>query len=176
MQKQVTLYYIYIALIGTWFTSGVTLFFSRKFLTDTQFGVMDALAFSLGLLAEIPSGIIADTFGRRRTVMIGVIVSGLGFGIWGLSVTGWMVFVGVLLFSLGTALQSGADEAMLYDYLKAHGNEHVWPRISATGGIIARLSYVVSIFIGGIAYIYLDRLPFLLRSLTFLSWSSHSYN
>ncbi len=46
-KKQITLYYLYIALIGTWFTSGVTLFFSRKFLTDTNIGIMDAMALGI---------------------------------------------------------------------------------------------------------------------------------
>lgn len=167
IRKQINLYYLYIALIGTWFTSGVVLFFNRKFLTDANIGVLEAVAFGVGLLAEIPSGTIADVFGRRKTVMLGVIISGIGFGIWGLAVASWMVVLGVLLFSLGTALQSGADEAMMYDYLKSHGQEKLWSRISANGGIIARLSYVVAIFIGGVTYMYYDRFPFLLRGLTF---------
>lgn len=167
IKQQITLYYIYCLLIGTWFTSGVTLFFSRKFLTDTSIGWMEAAAFGFGLLAEIPSGTIADRYGRRRTVMLGTLVSGIGFAFWGLADDGWMVVLGVLLFSLGSALQSGADEAMMYDFIKAHDQEALWLRITANAGIIARLSYVVAIFIGGIAYVYNDRFPFLLRALTF---------
>jgi MFS family permease len=166
-KKQITLYYMYITLIGTWFTSGVTLFFNRNFLTDTHIGWMEAIAFGVGLLAEIPSGTIADKLGRRKTVLVGTLVSGIGFVCWGVAVAGWMVVVGVLLFALGTSLQSGADEAMMYDYLKAHGQEDQWPRINANGGILARLAYIFSIFLGGIAYVYYEPLPFLLRALTF---------
>jgi len=167
IKKQVSLYYINTALIGTWFTSGVTLFFSRRFLTDSSIGWIDAIAFGIGLLAEIPSGTMADIFGRRRTVIVGVVLMGIGFATWGLAVTGWMVLAGIVLYSVGGSLQSGADEAMMYDYLKAQGRENVWLRISANATIIARLSYVVSIFIGGLAFVFYDRLPFLMRATTF---------
>ncbi len=92
---------------------------------------------------------------------------GIGFATWGLAVTGWMVLAGIVLYSVGGSLQSGADEAMMYDYLKAQGRENVWLRISANATIIARLSYVVSIFIGGLAFVFYDRLPFLMRATTF---------
>jgi MFS family permease len=167
LRTQIRLYYLNMALIGTWFTSGIALFFNRLFLTDTTIGLLETLAFGVGLLAEIPSGTIADRFGRRRTVMLGVVVSGVGFAVWGLAMAGWMVVVGVLLFALGTALQSGADEAMMYDYLKAHGQAHLWQRVSANCGIIARCGYVVALVVGGIAYIADDRLPFVLRAMTF---------
>ena len=167
VRRQITLYYINILLVGTWFTSGVTLFFSRRFLTDGGIGWVDAAAFGIGLLAEIPSGTIADVFGRRRTVMLGVAMMGVGFAIWGLAVSGWMVFVGIGLYSVGAALQSGADEAMLYDFLKANGHEDLWPRLSANAAILARLSYVVSIAVGGLLFVVYDRLPFLMRAVTF---------
>lgn len=153
--------------MGTWFTTGVILFFYRKFLNDADIGVVEALTFGLGLLAEIPSGTFADKFGRRKTVILGTFSAGIGFAVWGLAVNSLMVFLGILIFSIGTALQSGADEAMMYDYLKSQNRESLWPRISANRAIIARLAFVVSLFIGGIAYIYLDRLPFIMRAATF---------
>lgn len=167
VNKQITLYYIYCALVGTWFASGIALFFNSKFLSIGQLGIIDALVFAIGLGAEIPTGILADRFGRRRIVILGVILGGVGYTVWGLAIAGWMVLVGNILYAIGASFQSGADDAMMYDYLKGQGKEDRWAKVSVNNYIITRVSYVVSIFIGGIAFSSFDRLPFLLRGVTF---------
>lgn len=168
IQKQLKHYYIYSFLIGTWFASAIWVFFSRRFLTDTEIGIFDSVAFGFGLLIEIPSGSIADYFGRRRTVIAGTLIYAVGYGLWGLSVNSAMVLSGFLLIAVGGALQSGADEAMFYDYLKARNHEHLWPRISINRAILARMAFVVALAIGGLAYSYYDRLPFIFRTITLL--------
>ena len=167
IKKQVQYYYIYWALVGTWFASGILFFFNRKYLDLGYLGILDAVVFAIGLLANIPAGALADKFGRRKIVIIGVIVGGVGYSLWGFSVAGWMIVIGNLLYAIGISLQSGADEAMMYEYLKANGKEAVWQKVSATTNIIARTSFAIALCIGGIAYAYFDRLPFFLRGLTF---------
>lgn len=167
VNKQIRLYYLYYALVGTWFATGVLLFFSEKFLSVSTFGVIEAITFTIGLLANIPTGALADRFGRRNMVILGVILGGLGFFLWGFATTGVMIFLGDLLYYVGTAFQTGADDAMMYDYLKSQGKEDLWHRVTTNNTIIARVSFVIAIFIGGIAYAHFDRLPFLLRGLTF---------
>jgi len=117
VNKQIRFYYLYYALVGTWFATGVLLFFSEKFINVSTFGVIEAITFAIGLLANIPSGALADRFGRRNMVIFGVILNGLGFFLWGLATTGVMIFLGDLLYYVGTAFQTGADDAMMYDYL-----------------------------------------------------------
>jgi MFS family permease len=167
VHRQITLYYIYGALVGTWFASGIALFFNLKYLSIGQLGLMDAAVFALGLVADIPTGVLADRWGRRRIVILGVVLGGVGYAVWGVASAGWMVVVGNILYAIGASFQSGAADAMMYDYLKGQGQDDLWGRVSVNSYIIARVSYVASIVLGGIAYSYLDRLPFLLRGATF---------
>lgn len=166
IQKQLNYYYIYTFLIGMWFATAVWVFFSRQFLTDAEIGIIDSIAFGFGLLLEIPSGSIADYLGRRRTVMAGTFIFAVGYLLWGSSINSMMVFGGILLTAVGSSLQSGADEAMFYDYLKAKNHEYLWARISINRAILARMAFVLALVIGGFSYPINERYPFIFRSFT----------
>ena len=75
-------------------------------------------------LFEVPSGYIADIWGRRRAILLGSICFAIGF----LYLLGADSFVDFLVFEvvigLGVSLISGADLALLYDtevYLQEQG-------------------------------------------------------
>ena len=61
-----------------WFVGAVWLYFYRLFITDQQVGILDGMAFAIGLLAEVPSGALADKFGRDKMVKLGQILAGSG--------------------------------------------------------------------------------------------------
>lgn len=75
-------------------------------------------------LCEVPSGYIADIWGRRNAVILGSILNGFGFLslLWADSFVDFLVYEFIL--GVGFSLISGADLALLYDtevYLQAIG-------------------------------------------------------
>ncbi len=72
---------------------------------------------------EIPTGTIADFFGRKYSLTLGALVIAVAAVIYGLVPKFEIFLVGEFLFALGTALLSGADDALLYDSLKELGRE-----------------------------------------------------
>lgn len=64
-------YVVYQLCKNLFFLSAVWLYLYRMFITDAQVGVLDGLAFGIGLVAEVPSGALADRFGRGRFVRLG---------------------------------------------------------------------------------------------------------
>jgi MFS family permease len=98
-------------------------FFESRGLSMQQVFLLQALFAGVVLLMEIPSGYLADLFGRRRTLVIGSVFLGLGHTML-LFADG---FVGLALFELGlgigSSLVSGADLAILYDSEQALGEE-----------------------------------------------------
>lgn len=64
---------------------------------------------------EVPSGYIADVWGRRKAIAVGSAINGLGF-LWLIEADGFADFlVYEFLLGLGLSLISGADLALLYD-------------------------------------------------------------
>lgn len=67
---------------------------------------------------EVPSGYIADLWGRRRAIIIGSAINGCGF-LWLVFADGFADFlIYEVLLGIGLSLISGADLALLYDSQK----------------------------------------------------------
>lgn len=80
----------------------------QVFLTQAWFG-------AVVVIMEIPSGVLADRFGRKRALMLGTFFLACGHLslLWADSLTGFLIFEGLL--GIGVSLISGADLALLYD-------------------------------------------------------------
>jgi DHA3 family tetracycline resistance protein-like MFS transporter len=73
--------------------------------------VMEATIF----LFETPTGIVADLYSRRRSVLIGVGLLGGAYLIQGAIPSFWSAITGMFLWGLGYTFTSGATEAWLVD-------------------------------------------------------------
>ena len=73
------------------------------------------------LLAETPTGVVADLVSRKRSLMIAQVVMGIGF-IWSVVSTNyWVILPAQVLFGVGWTFRSGADTAWVTDELKGMG-------------------------------------------------------
>ena len=101
----------------------LVLFFREAGLTFLAIGTLYAIREVCTNIFEIPTGLIADAFGRRRT-MIASFASYLGsFALFGFF-TGYAAFAsGMVLFALGEALRSGTHKAMILEHLRQRGIE-----------------------------------------------------
>jgi MFS transporter, DHA3 family, tetracycline resistance protein len=64
---------------------------------------------------EIPTGIVADTYGRRLSIIAGVTGLGLGFVATGLANGVWLVLGAAAFMGFTWTFKSGADEAWVTD-------------------------------------------------------------
>lgn len=167
VERAIRLFYVTTGLVSAYFATGVWLFFWRLYLTNGQIGLLDASCFLIGMIAEIPSGALADRLGRRRTMILGLLLMGIGYGGMGLAATGWQIWLGFAGVSIGTAFLSGADDALMYDYLKAHKQEERWETIARHKQLVKRLSAMGALVVGGYMAVSNIRWPFLARSFFF---------
>lgn len=131
----------------------ITKFYAFKFLSDAQLwipiwvafltldrgislaqiGVMEALFLVAVTLLEIPTGAIADRWGRSFSMMLGSIAFVVAITLFGLA-TSYVLMLAVFIFwSLVVTLSSGADSALLYDTLKALGRENNYVKHAGRG-------------------------------------------
>lgn len=66
-------------------------------------------------LAEVPTGIIADVYSRRLSIIIGFVVVGIGFIVEGSIPQYWAVLFAQVIWGIGITFQSGAVEAWVAD-------------------------------------------------------------
>jgi len=90
-------------------------------LSYTQIGLLVGFQMITQNILEIPSGILADSMGRRRTLVasFAFYITAFIFFFFSFSIVGFTS--AMFLFVLGEALRTGTHKAMIFDYLKLHG-------------------------------------------------------
>ena len=126
----------------------ILLAFREKGLSFFAIGVLLALRELSANLMEIPSGALADIYGRRRAMLFSM--GAYIFSFLSLAMVEQYLFLGLamLLFGLGDAFRSGTHKAIIMDYLarngrldektRVYGLTRSWSRIgSALSALIA---------------------------------------
>lgn len=93
------------------------IFFLQKDLTYLEIGTLYAIREIAINLFEIPSGIIADAFGRRLTLASTFLIYIISFLLFFIG-EGYLLFAAaMLLYALGDATRSGINKAIIISYL-----------------------------------------------------------
>ncbi|MBA3261767.1 MAG: MFS transporter [Thermoleophilaceae bacterium] len=148
------------------------------FLLDAGLSNLEAFAanacFTAGMvLFEVPTGIVADTIGRRISYLLGTVTltasTLLYVLLWQIEAPFWQWAVASLLLGLGFTFFSGAVEAWLVDALTATGFtgqlESVFGRGQIAGGVAMLTGSVAGGFIAQLTSL---GVPFVLRGVVLM--------
>ena len=94
------------------------LFLVEKGLPYTQIGILYAVREIFINIFEIPSGIIADTYGRKNSLIGSFFVYIVSFYVFYISNDFWLFMIAFILYGIGDAFRSGTHKGMIMDYLK----------------------------------------------------------
>ncbi|MGH8667589.1 MAG: MFS transporter [Burkholderiales bacterium] len=147
-----------------------TLFLLDAGLSNTEAFAANAF-FTAGLmLSEIPTGVIADTRGRRVSYLLGTLVlvasTLLYLLMWRMSAPFWAWALGSMFIGLGFAFFSGAVEAWLVDALAASGFKGNLETVLARGEIVEGAAMLAGSVAGGlIAQMTNLGVPYVVRAL-----------
>jgi MFS family permease len=161
-------YLIYEALTNFWFVNAIWLYFYHLFITDHQIGILDGFAFTIGLIAEVPSGVLADRFGKDRIVKLGQVLASIGFIIQGLGSGFWAFFIGQSIMMVGVSFISGADQALFFSKLNFESTSIHWRKLLTRGSQIALIVTLFATIVGGLLYSVNPRLPWILSGIACL--------
>ena len=126
------------------------LYLGERGMNMAQVGMLEGLLHLFIVLFEIPTGVIADLYGRKRSLLIGSAIS-LGYAL--LMMIGGHFFVFSLafaLFGLAITFKSGAAQALFYDTLAAAGQESRYTKIMGNESALIYIALSVAQWGGGI--------------------------
>src|SRR5262245_61328269 len=86
------------------------------------------------LLGEVPTGVVADAYSRRLSVVIGVFLIGVGYALDGWFAAFWATLLAQLVWGLGVTFTSGAATAWIADELGGRDLGPVYLRGSQLAG------------------------------------------
>ena len=130
--------------------SWVALLAARGF-SLAEVGIAEGVFHVASLLFEIPSGVISDVFGRKKSMILSQCMSLLSAFLMVFSESLLGVCVSLIASALGYNFASGAREALAYDSLKTAGQEDRYLAYSSMEYSIYRLGSACATLCAGLA-------------------------
>jgi MFS family permease len=110
-------------------------------------------AWMTSALVDIPTGVLSDKMGRKFTIVLASACSTMGIATWAFSAHSAGLFLGSIFCGLSECLFNGNNNALLYESLKASGQEgrfhHYQGRTSSMFQLALGLSAFCASFLTG---------------------------
>ncbi|AKI97340.1 MFS transporter [Kosmotoga pacifica] len=101
----------------------IVLFFREQGLSFLQIGTLFSVREIAINLLELPTGIIADLYGRRISMVLSMIAYIVSFFCFYFFPNFYLYIGSMVLFALGEAFRTGTHKAMILEYLRLTGQE-----------------------------------------------------
>ena len=137
-------------------------------ISTTQIVLLFGIWSLVQIFFEVPSGYLADRFGRRHSMLFGALLFFAGVAIEAHSYSFWAFALAHVVIGVGNAMESGADTAIHYDTLSEAG---LAERFSASQAILnnfERAGIIVAFSLAGLLANWLGVVPLFYISLGFI--------
>lgn len=98
---------------------------------------------------EVPTGILSDIAGRRRTMMMGALAGAVGTLLTAIGGSFWVLSLGSVFTGISLAFFSGNNTAFLHDTLRQDGREKEYPHFLGITSALFQLGLGTSALLGG---------------------------
>ena len=154
---------LYLVKLSKWFTLVMPIIV--LFYEENKLGLQDVFilksVYSVAAVAlEVPSGYLADVWGRKRCILAGCVLFFGGYLCYSLTSTFAAFLVAEILLGIGQTMINGADSALLYDTTVHHGRENLYLRYEGRITMIGNFAEAVAGIFGGLLAVYSLRYPF----------------
>ncbi len=166
LQRNIRVYYLFMASTGFMLFLPVWIIYlmDGRGLSLTEVGVIESFFWLTVIIAEVPTGAIADRFGRRISLALGAIMFAISTVIFALA-DGFSLLLGsYLVMGIGMTLYSGAGDALLYDTLRVLGRTREYEHHAGRSHGLFFAAMVLATAVGGPAAYLLGYTPTILVS------------
>lgn len=168
MKNNITIAYILTFAKNTWFWLGIWIFYYLRFTNYAGIGLIETVLIVTTTLTEIPTGAVADLFGKTKTLIIAFLLESIGAFMMAFAPNYNIILWSVFVMCVGGAFYSGTLDALVFDSLKQEGNESKFDKVVSNMSSISLLAPAVCSIIGGFVYGFDPRLPFILNAVGYV--------
>lgn len=149
--RNIPIYYLFQFATGflIWIPVWMIFLLDERGLSLTEVGLMEAVFWITMALSEVPTGAIADRFGRRTSLALG----GFGFTIGCFLFVSLNSFAGIIagyvVMAVAMTLYSGSGHALLFDSLRALGRTREYERHVGRAEALMTAALLAAALLGG---------------------------
>lgn len=151
MQMNIRRNYVFSFLMNLRLSSGLwMIYMAYKGMSLTQIGILEGVFHVTSLTMEVPTGSIADLFGRKTSRTLGRCLSLLSILVLISSTDFFRFLLFMILAALSYNLESGSGEALVYDSLKYLGISDKYMRVLGRQEAIFQSASIAAFLLGGL--------------------------
>lgn len=151
MKRNITVDYVYRFLSSFDITSAIwVLFLGYKGMSLIEIGLLESIYHTCNLIFEIPSGAMADLLGRRRVIILSRVASVISCLIMLNSHSFWGFAIGFIFSAFGGNLNSGSEEALIYDSLIQEDSVDSYLKLNSRLNVLIEIAQAMAVFVGGL--------------------------
>ena len=154
---------LYLIKLSKWFTLVmpiIVLFYEKHGLGLQDVFILKSVYSVAAVALEIPSGYLADVWGRKKCLISGCILFFFGYLTYSFTSTFEAFIFAEILLGIGQTLVNGADSALLYDTTAHYKKENLYLRYEGRITMIGNFAEAIAGIFGGLLAAYSLRLPF----------------
>lgn len=169
IERNIKAYYIYSTFAELLILGPIlVLFLLAKGLNFTEIMLLQSIAAVSVVIFEVPTGAIADKFGRKFSMGLGSLLWASSLLIYVVGTNFFIFAIAEIIFSLGATLKSGADTAIIYDSLKLMKRERDFQEVEGHARSLSLYAQAIGSVIAGFIYSININLPMLVSILFML--------
>jgi MFS family permease len=166
-------YFVYTILKGLnfgIFTAVWVIFLQQQHnMSLTQVTLTDAAFWIAATLGELPTGVVADRYGRKASIAIGAALMGVSVLAFAFAPTVPLIIASFVALAIGLTFLSGAEDAFLFESLKIVGRAADYTRVAGRVSATTLAALAVGNVASGLLASVDLHLPFILSALFLFS-------
>ena len=154
---------LYLVKFSKWFSlimPIIVLFYEEHGLGLQDVFVLKSVYSIVAVTLEIPSGYLADVWGRKKCLISGCSLFFIGVSVYALTSSFTAFLCAEILLGIGQTLVNGADSALLYDTTLYYKKEDQYLKYEGLITMIGNFAEALAGIFGGLLAVYSLRLPF----------------
>ncbi len=165
LRRNISLLYAFSFLQMTLFPMAViTLFWKDHIgLSLSQIMLLQGIFAVAMVVMEYPSGYISDRIGYRNALTAASILGLAGWGYYTMATSFRDVLIAEVLLGISTSFISGTDSALLFESLKANGQEATYARCEGRSAFFGQTGEAAGALFAGVLYAKYPLTPFFLQ-------------
>ena len=140
----------------------IVLYYESKGLSFTEIMLLGSISAVVTFFLEVPSGVIADRYSRKKILMVGNLITTMGLIVIFLSDNYQMIVIAAVFMGVSEALESGADTAFIYDFFKNKNMEHRYKSYISSIYHLGFICSAMAAFVSGSVFKYNNDLPIII--------------
>ncbi len=150
-KRNIKLDYLHTLVRNINFTQGFWLLFLLvvKDFSLFEVGLLEMVFHLTSLSMEVPTGVIADVFGRKISRLLGIFSYFIYIFIMVFSGNFTVILIGFIFCGLSFTFESGSGEALVYDSLKLMGEEDKFMKVNGMKEVIYQVAGAISLVVSG---------------------------